>query len=309
MLLRHDSEVELRHLRYFVAVAEEGSVTVAAEKRLHTAQPSVSRQMRDLEREVGVSLLVRNARGIELTDAGRVFLEHARLALLQVDAAGEAARRSSRSAKASFVLGFLTGHEVTWMTEALRGLRDELPSLDVTIASQSSPELAGALLRGSVDVAFMRREERAPGLSFKRLIAEPLVVVLPRNHRLARRSAIHPRDLVDEVFIEPTKAAPSLKIVIDAYARKMRVALKPAHEAENLGMAMSLVASTGGVTLLPEYALQFLPAGIVSRPLAGDAPTIELVLGYSKSNTSPVLERFLAGVDAMVQRVASSRSQ
>src|SRR5436190_24250980 len=103
--------MELRHLRFFVAVAEEGSFTLAAERRLHTAQPSLSRQMRDLEAEIGVKLFVRSARGIELTDAGRVFLDHARLALLQVDAAGNAARRAIQPAKASFALGFLTGQE------------------------------------------------------------------------------------------------------------------------------------------------------------------------------------------------------
>src|ERR1700716_2304700 len=133
--------MELRHLRYFVAVAEEGSLTNAAERRLHTAQPSLSRQIRDLELEVGVKLLERGARGIELTAAGRTFLDHARLALLQVEAAGEAAGGPPRPPKPSFVLGFLTGHEVTWLPEALRILRDELPNIEVTLSSQESPEL------------------------------------------------------------------------------------------------------------------------------------------------------------------------
>src|SRR5438270_11620804 len=84
--------MELRHLRYFIAVAEEGSLTLAAERRLHTAQPSLSRQIRDLESEVGVRLLPRSARGVELTDAGRVYLDHARLALAQVEASRDAAR-------------------------------------------------------------------------------------------------------------------------------------------------------------------------------------------------------------------------
>src|SRR6202047_3839323 len=97
-----EAEMELRHLRYFVAVAEEGSLTVAAEQRLHTAQPSLSRQIRDLEYEVGVQLLIRSARGVEGTAAGRAFLDHARLALAQVDAAGEAARRAARPSKATF---------------------------------------------------------------------------------------------------------------------------------------------------------------------------------------------------------------
>src|ERR1700737_3651450 len=109
--------MELRHLRYFVAVAEEGSVTLAAERRLHTAQPSLSRQMRDLEMEVGAQLLVRGVRGPGVAAAGRAFLDHARLALSQVEAAGEAARRAAQPAKASFVMGFLTGTEVEWWPE------------------------------------------------------------------------------------------------------------------------------------------------------------------------------------------------
>src|SRR5271154_1657449 len=123
--------MELRHLRYFIAVAEEGSLTVAAEKRLHTAQPSLSRQMRDLELELGVKLLTRSARGIDLTAAGRVFLDHARLALLQVEAAGDAARRAAQPEKASFVVGFLTGAEVVWLPEVLRILREEQPGIEI----------------------------------------------------------------------------------------------------------------------------------------------------------------------------------
>src|SRR3989449_2587542 len=154
--------MELRHLRFFVAVAEEGSLTVAAERRLHTAQPSLSRQIRDLEYEVGAQLMIRSARGIELTAAGRVFLDHARLALAQVDAAREAARRAAQPAKQSFALGFLTGKEIDWLPEAIRLLRDELPNIEITVASQYSPDLADALVRGKLDVAFLRRETRHP---------------------------------------------------------------------------------------------------------------------------------------------------
>src|SRR5271169_4987437 len=107
--------MELRHLRYFVAVVEEGSLTVAAERRLHTAQPSLSRQIRDLEYEVGVQLLVRSVRGVELTEAGRAFLDHARLALMQVEAAVEAARRAAQPLRKTFAIGFQTGHEMNWL--------------------------------------------------------------------------------------------------------------------------------------------------------------------------------------------------
>jgi len=291
--------MELRHLRYFIAVAEEGSLTLAAEKRLHTAQPSLSRQMRDLELEVGTRLLVRGARGIELTAAGRTFLDHARLALMQVEAAGIAARRAAQPAKAAFALGFLTGQEVTWLPQALRILGSELPNLDVTVSSQSSPELAGGLLRGAIDVAFLRREDWVSGLAFKLLAREPLVAILPAGHPLATLDAVRIEDLAAETFIMPTRAAPALKIVIDDYARRVGVTLRAAHEAENLSMAISLVSSTGGVSLLPVYAEHLLPRSVVSRPLAGPVPTIDLVLGYAKSNTSPLLKLFLARLDGL----------
>jgi LysR family hca operon transcriptional activator len=298
--------MELRHLRYFVAVAEEGSLTNAAERRLHTAQPSLSRQIRDLELEVGVKLLERGARGIKLTAAGRTFLDHARLALLQVEAAGEAARRAAQPEEDAFVIGFLTGAEVMWLPELLRILREEQPHIEITLSSQSSPDLAGALMRGKVDVAFLRREAQAPGLTFKFLIKEPLVAVLPTGHRLAAQKEISPRDIAGEIYITPTRAAPVLKVVIDSYAAKSGITLKPEYDAENLSSAMSLVASTGGVTLLPLYAQNLLSPSVVLRRLKGDAPTIDLVMGYSRSNTSPLLKRLLARSDELVKKVAQT---
>src|SRR5271154_7240003 len=127
--------MELRQLRYFIAVAEEGSLTGAAKRRLHTAQPSLSRQMRDLEYQVGVPLMSRGARGAELTAAGKAFLDHARLALMQVDAAVEAARRGAPPARKTFAIGFQTGHEMNWLPQAMRLLRDELKNIEVKVTS------------------------------------------------------------------------------------------------------------------------------------------------------------------------------
>src|SRR6266446_5756389 len=182
--------MELRHLRYFVAVADSGSLTVAAQRILHTSQPSLSRQIRDLEGEVGTELLTRRARGIDLTPAGRAFLDHARSLLSQVEAAAEAVRRVARPAKPCFTMGFLTGHELTWMPEALRILRDELPNIDVMISSQYSPPLADGLSKGKIDAAFLRRERGVPDLAFRLLVKESLVVVLPSDHHLAALEAI-----------------------------------------------------------------------------------------------------------------------
>jgi LysR family hca operon transcriptional activator len=296
--------MELRHLRYFVAVAEAGSLTVAAERILHTSQPSLSRQIRDLEQEVGARLLTRRARGIELTPAGRAFLEHARSVLSQVEAAAEAARRVAQPAKPCFTMGFLTGHELTWMPEALRILRDELPNIDVMISSQFSPQLANALLKGTVDAAFLRRERGLPELAYRVLVKEPLVVVLPSDHRLAARKAISPGDLVGETFVSVSDTAPVLRGVIDNYLKHSGINLTPAHQVDHVVMGVSLIASTGGVGLLPAYAENFLVRAVTSRPLKGDTPTVDLVLGYKKSNQSPILKLLLSRLDELVARVS-----
>ncbi|WP_213771956.1 LysR family transcriptional regulator [Bradyrhizobium sp. dw_78] len=298
--------MELRHLRYFVAVAEEGSLTVAAEHRLHTSQPSLSRQIRDLEYEVGVPLLTRSVHGVELTAAGKAFLDHARLALVQVEAAREAARRAAQPEKPGFALGFLTGQEMDWLPEAMHILRDELPNIDVTVTSAYSPNLAEALARGKLDLAFMRREADAPDLIFKTVTREPLVVVLPSDHRLTARDSIDISEIAGQPFINVSKTAPSLRAVIDGYIQRTGLKITPAHEADNLAMAISLVASTRGVALLPRYAQNFLPWSVVSRPIEGDAPTIDLVVGYHTANTSPTLRLFLSRIGELIKRVSAA---
>jgi len=295
--------VELRHLRYFVAVAEAGSLSVAAERRLNTSQPSLSRQIRDLEDEVGAQLLTRSARGIELTAAGRTFLDHARLVLSQVEAAADAARRVAHPAKPCFVMGFLTNHELAWMPEAFQILRDALPDIDVMISSQYSPQLADALVKGTMDAAFLRREQGVPELAFRLLVKEPLVVVLPSDHPLARLKAISPADFVGETFVTVAHTAPVLRGVIDKYLKRSGIHITPAHEIDHVVIGLSVIASTHGIGLLPAYAQNFLSECVTSRPLKGNPPTVDLVFGYNKSNESPVLKLLLSRLDELVARV------
>ncbi len=294
--------MELRHLRYFVAVAEARSLKLAAEGKLNTTQPSLSRQIRDLEDEIGVPLLTRSVRGIELTAAGRVFLDHARLALAQTEAAVEAARRAAHPAKPTFALGFLTGQEMDWLPEAMNILKDELSNIDVTVSSHYSPQLADALTRGRLDLAFMRPEAQRPDLDYKAILSEPLVVILPSDHRLASRETIALQDLANETFLGMSDTAPTLQVIIDDYLKRSGVDLQVIHKIDNLGMAMSLVASTRGVTLIPAYAKNFLPWSVTSRPLAGEPPTIDLVVGYNKANGSPTLKLFLSRLDCLISR-------
>ena len=295
--------VELRHLRYFIAVAEEGSLTLAAEKRLHTAQPSLSRQISDLEREVGVQLMRRSVHGTELTAAGKAFLDHARLALAQVDAAVEVARRVAQPGRQTFAIGFQTGHEMNWLPRAMHVLRDELKNIHVTITSDYSPDLAEALVRGRLDLAFLR-VEAGYDLRYHVVDQEPLIVLMPSDHHLTSREAIHPREFVGEIFIGGSNKAAVLRAVTEDYLHSFGLDIKLAHGVDNLAMAMSLVASTRGLALLPAYAKNLLPWSVVSRPLEGEAPTIDLAVGYSKANTSPILKLFLSRVDALIDRVS-----
>jgi LysR family transcriptional regulator, hca operon transcriptional activator len=296
--------MELRHLRFFVAVAEEGSLTVAAKRRLHTAQPSLSRQMRDLEYAVGAQLMVRSPRGVELTAAGRVFLDHARLALAQVDAAVEAARRAAQPVKKTFAIGFQTGHEMNWLPRAMHVLRNELKNINVTVSSDYSPDLAEALVRGRLDVAFLRVEPTFD-LRYEVVDHEPLIVLMPRDHRLTSREAIHPREFVGEIFIGGSNKATVLRAVTEDYLRRCGLDIKLDHGVDNMAMAMSLVASTRGLALMPAYAKNLLPRSVLSRPLEGEAPTIDLAVGYSNSNTSPILKLFLSRIEELTDRKSS----
>jgi LysR family hca operon transcriptional activator len=290
--------MELRHLRYFIAVVEEGSLTTAAELRLHTSQPSLSRQIRDLEYQVGAELLSRSVHGVELTAAGKAFLDHARLALAQVDAAVDAARRAAQPARKTFAIGFQTGHEMNWLPRAMHVLRDELKNIQVTISSDYSPDLAEALVRGRLDVAFLRVEPTFD-LRYEVIDHEPLIVLMPSDHRLTSHHAIHPRELVGEIFIGGSNKATVLHGVTEDYLRRSGLAIKLDHGVDNLAMAMSLVASTRGLALMPAYAKNLLPWSVVSRPLEGAAPTIDLAVGYSNANASPILKLFLSRLEEL----------
>jgi LysR family transcriptional regulator, hca operon transcriptional activator len=283
--------MELRHLRYFVAVVEEGTLTTAAGRRLHTSQPSLSRQIRDLENQVGAELLSRSVHGVELTAAGKAFLDHARLALMQVDAAVEAARKAAQPARKTLGIGFQTGHEMNWLPRAMHGLRDELKNIEMKIS----------MVRGRLDLAFMR-VELGYELGYHVVDREPLIVLMPSDHRLTAKPAIHPSELVGEIFIGGSNKAAVLRGVTEDYLRRSGVDIKLDHGVDNLAMAMSLVASTRGLALMPAYAKNLLPWSVVSRPLEGEPPTIELAVGYSKSNTSPILKLFLSRLEELVRR-------
>jgi LysR family hca operon transcriptional activator len=187
---------------------------------------------------------------------------------------------------------------MTWLPRAMHVLRDELKNIQVTVSSDYSPDLAEALVRGRLDLAFLRVE---PGydLGYYVVDREPLIVLMPSDHRLATKQAIHPREFVGEIFIGGANKAAVLRAVTEDYLRRSGVNIKLDHGVDNMAKAMSLVASTRGLALMPAYARNLLPASVVSRPLEGEAPTIDVAVGYSTSNTSPILKLFLSRLDEL----------
>jgi LysR family hca operon transcriptional activator len=182
---------------------------------------------------------------------------------------------------------------MNWLAQAMRVLRDELRNIHVTVTSDYSPDLAEALIRGRLDVAFMRTESNFE-LVYEVVDHEPLIVLMPSDHRLTNREAIHPREFVGEIFIGGSNKATVLRAVTEEYLRRCGLDIKLDHGVDNLAMAISLVASTRGLALMPAYAKNLLPWSVVSRPLEGEAPTIDVAVGYSKANSSSILKLFLS---------------
>jgi LysR family transcriptional regulator, hca operon transcriptional activator len=207
-------------------------------------------------------------------------------------------RKAAQPAKKTFAIGFQTGHEMNWLAKARHVLRDELKNIHVTISSNYSPDLAEALARGRLDVAFLRVEPTFD-LGYEVVDHEPLIVLMPNDHRLASRKVIHAGEFVGEIFIGGSNKAGVLRAVTEKYLRGCGLDIKLDHGVDNMAMAISLVVSTRGLALMPAYAKNLLPSSVVSRPLEGEAPTIDLAVGYSRANNSPILKLFLSRLDEL----------
>ena len=203
-------------------------------------------------------------------------------------------------------MGFLTGQEVDWLPRATSILRDELLNIEIRVSSDHSTTLADDLQRGKLDIAFLRVEQQKPDLAYKLVAKEPIVVILPSDHPLAEHKAIDPHDLVGETYIGISEIPRVLHAVINAYLKRTGIELTPHLEIDNFAMAISLVASTRGVALLPASAENFLTWSVVVRPLKGETPTIDLVIGYHRANTSPILRTFLSKIDELTTRTSSN---
>ena len=291
--------MELRHLRYFIAVADELSFTRAAQ-RLHTAQPSLSQQIRNLEDEVGTPLFERTRRKVELTEAGKVFLAEARLVVAQADRAVARARQVGQG-RATVTIGFVPAAEIRVFPVILPRLRLRYPEVNVELRSLPTAEQEEALLRGDIDVAFMRRPVVSPEVRSEVVLTEPLVVVLPSGHPLAKQERIAPAQLSGEPFISThPQFSGQVHSVVEAYCEAHGIERKVAQVATNILLNLNLVGMGLGYALLPAYVSSLTSRAICTRPLEGEPPTIDLLMVSRK-------EPHAAELEALIELVRETR--
>jgi LysR family hca operon transcriptional activator len=277
-------KLELRHLRYFVAVAEEGSVSKAARLRLHTAQPSLSRQLREMENELGVRLFERRPRGVALTPSGQRFLEHCRDILARLDEAVN----DTRGTRTILRLGCLAGLEPDILPRVTQLAKSHAPEVEVQVVSAPSPRLVELLRARELDFALMRREEGAVDLDFKTVALQPVVVLLPADHRLARQDSVAFRDLQTQRYIAAGRqSAPAVRDAVDNWCQQQSLTLTPSHTVNDFAAGLSLILTTHGFGLMPDYGRHLVPPAIAVRPLVGGPPPLPLVIAWRPKNATP----------------------
>lgn len=301
--------MELRHLRYFIAVAEERHITRAAE-RLGIQQPPLSHQIRSLERELGVTLFRRLARGVELTEAGSGFLVHARAALARVDEGVEAAKRAARGEQGHLRLALPpTAPFHPFVPRVILAFREAYPLVTLAMEEILRAETLERLRGGQLDVAFLRASIAAPeGIVVHPLLQEPMVAALPSGHPLAsvgEDAAIQLRALAGETFIPYARdQGPALYEAMAAACLRAGFSPRLGQEAPRISTALSLVATGFGVTLVPASMRRMALEGVAYRDLAGAAEAKAfLSLAARRDETSATAKAFVA----LVRRAARNR--
>ncbi|KRF36792.1 LysR substrate-binding domain-containing protein [Nocardioides sp. Soil805] len=297
--------MELRHLRYFRAVAEERHFGRAA-TRLHMAQPPLSQQIRQLEDELGVRLLRRTTRRVDLTPAGEAYLVRVRAVLAAVDAAGEEAQRIGAGLEGRLVVGCVGSATYSLLPALARALREELPGIDFAFRGEMlSPDQVTALREGTVDLALLRPlgdPEAYADLTWRVLRQERYVVALPEGHPLAERRRVRVADLWGEGLVVHSGGGRSA--MYDAVAGLCRGAgFEPTitHEVAETSTLVTFVAAGLGVAIVPEPVAELGVAGATYRPLVGRA-RMDLLAVTRRDDDSPALARTL---DVLVTQVAA----
>lgn len=287
--------MELRHLRYFRAVAEELHFGRAAE-RLHMAQPPLSQQIRQLERELGLDLLARSTRRVELTPAGEAYLRRTVAILDAVDDAGRQARRVADGSEGRLAIGCVGSATYSLLPRLVRALRDALPGVDVSVRGEMlAPAQIAAVLAGEIDLALLRPPVEQRGVRTETLRRDRLIAALPDGHRLARRDDVEVADLRDEEFVAHAGHGRSMMhSLLDAVCADAGFVPRVRHEVQETSTLVTLVAAGLGVAIVPEPTAALDIAGVCYRSLRPATLGVDLAAAYAGETAPPVLGKVLS---------------
>lgn len=285
--------MELRHLRYFITVAEELNFSKAALK-LYTALPSLSQQIKDLEEDVGVKLLNRTKRKVELTEEGAVFLEQARLTLAQADKAVAMARQVSQAKQQLLRIGFVPVAEMKVFPYVLPNLRVQNPDLKIELLSLNNAEQMRSLKKGELDISFTRNNFHSEEIESKFVLREPLIFILPKDHPLAKYERIPVKALDGIDFIIPAaEQSLTLHDIILDFAKTQNIELNIVQKADNILFNINSIGMGLGCTILPGYIAPLTMNNTVIRPLDVELPYLDLYVSYRKNTSSVAVEKFI----------------
>ena len=284
--------MELRRLRYFVAVAEELHFGRAAEK-LHLAQPPLSQQIKKLEQEVGVPLLIRSKRKVELTRAGHALLREARAILDQARRGIDTAVRASRGEVGEFSLGFVPHADIEILPSVLPEFRRRFPDIQIKVHCLSNLGQVEALALKKIDVGIAFLPVDDPRCVTEVVRSEPFVAVLPRWHRLANQPAISLPELADDTFIFfRRELAPAFFDSLVSEFRSSGFSPKSVQEVDHVQTRVGLVASGLGITVLPQCVIKLARPELVFRPLKSDISEARTALIYRRDDDNPIRSVF-----------------
>ena len=294
--------MELRHLRYFRAVAEELHFGKAAQ-RLHIAQPPLSQQIRQLERELGVNLLTRSTRKVELTPAGAAYLKRAIAVLDAVDEAGHQARRITHGIEGQLAIGCVGSATYSVLPRMVRALRDGLPHVEVSIRGEMlAPAQVDALLAGEIDIALLRPPVENVDIRCEVLRRDRLIAALPAGHRLATSAQLRIADLRGEDFIAHAGRGQSVMGgILAAVCADAGFAPRIRHEVSETSTLVTLVAAGLGVAVVPAPTADLDVAGVIYRPLEPATLGVDLVAARLADARSPTVERALSVLRGIVR--------
>ncbi|MEO1144861.1 MAG: LysR substrate-binding domain-containing protein [Cyanobacteria bacterium J06638_22] len=289
--------MKLHAFQYFVVVAEELHFGRAA-ARLHITQPALSRQIHRLEAEMGVKLLHRTKRTVELTEAGAAFLVEVRKVLQQTDLAIQIAQRVARGEVGALRIGFTASAMHTLLPEILREFRDRHPDVKLTMSEICTVDQVKGLNSETIDIGFLHPPLNDAFLSLHPLQGERLLIALPESHALAGQPQLSLKSLVAEPFIvHPRYEGPILYDQFLARCREAGFEPNIVYEDGKHQTRLGLVAAGTGITLVPESLQKAGFPGVVYRAIAGDFLELQLAVAWRKQSASPVLQEFLQVVE------------